>query len=80
MKVTIEGVVNSDVCERGARHTVEWTEYLRGLVRSGLVQVVEWHHPEPESLVVVEDTPPVVDDPPAPKRPRRPRRTQTAEE
>lgn len=46
--VTIEGVVNSDVCAQGARHTVEWTEYLRGLVRNGLVQVVDWHHDEPK--------------------------------
>jgi len=48
MQVTIEGVVSTDVCRRGERHTVEWTEHLRRLVRGGLVQVVEWHHPEAE--------------------------------
>lgn len=46
MQVTIEGVVSTDVCKRGDRHTVEWTPHLRQLVRGGLVKVVEWHHPE----------------------------------
>ncbi|BCK58412.1 hypothetical protein [Nocardia wallacei] len=45
--VTIEGVVNSDVCARGERHTVEWTDYLRGLARNGLIQVVDGPHDEP---------------------------------
>lgn len=44
MRVTIEGVVNSDVCGRGERHTVEWTERLRGLRDSRIIRVVEWHH------------------------------------
>ncbi|WP_162500987.1 hypothetical protein [Nocardia panacis] len=45
-KVTIEGVINSDVCGRGDRYTVEWTERLRGLVESRVVQIVRWHHDE----------------------------------
>lgn len=45
--VVIEGVVRSDVCELGARHTVQWTDHLAGLVRNGLVRVVEHVAPEP---------------------------------
>lgn len=45
--VTIEGVVNSDVCARGEQHTVEWTDYLRGLARNGLIRVVAGPHDEP---------------------------------
>ncbi|MEU1550200.1 hypothetical protein [Nocardia sp. NPDC005745] len=41
MLVTIEGVVNSDVCAQGERHTVEWTPHLQGLRNSGLITVVE---------------------------------------
>lgn len=46
-KVTIEGVVNSDVCALGEQHTVEMTDRLRGLLASRLVKVVDWHHDEP---------------------------------
>jgi hypothetical protein len=55
-KVTIEGVINSDVCARGKRYTVEMTDQLRGLLRSGIVKVVDWHHD---------------DEPAAPARKRR---------
>ncbi len=46
-KVTIEGVINSDVCGKGERHTVEMTDRLRGLVDNRIVKVVDWHHDEP---------------------------------
>ncbi|WP_280329600.1 hypothetical protein [Nocardia wallacei] len=49
--VTIEGVVKSDVSGVGERHTVEHTDYIRGLLRNGLVKVVEWHHEEPSEPV-----------------------------
>ncbi|WP_280188860.1 MULTISPECIES: hypothetical protein [Nocardia] len=48
MLVTIEGVVNSDVVAEGARHTVEWTPRLRGLMNSGLIRVIDWS-PTPAS-------------------------------
>lgn len=64
MQVTIEGVVNSDVCEAGATHTVELTPRLRGLVNSGLVIVTDWNPtpptdpaPEPAVEQVVVETP-----------------------
>lgn len=43
MQVTVEGVVHSDVLARGERATVELTDYVRGLIRNRLVQVVETH-------------------------------------
>ncbi|WP_280499024.1 hypothetical protein [Nocardia cyriacigeorgica] len=52
MQVTIEGVIDSDVCARGEHHTVEWTPFIRGLVRNRIVSVIEWHHPEPEVVSV----------------------------
>ncbi|MCM6777936.1 hypothetical protein NDR87_31440 [Nocardia sp. CDC159] len=76
MQVTIEGVVASDVCGRGERHTVEWTPRLAGLVQSRVVKVVEWHHdttepePEPESESESE---------PAPASRKRRGRRQTSE-
>ena len=45
-KVTIEGVINSDVCARGEQHTVEMTPQLRGLLDNRIVKVVDWHHDE----------------------------------
>lgn len=77
MQVTIEGVVSSDVLGQGEQRTVEHTDYIRGLLRSRLVKVVEWHHPEPASdqvekpdtTAVVDEIPPVVEE--APKRRRR---------
>lgn len=45
--VVIEGVVDSDVCKRDARHEVEWTDRLAALVRNGLVRVIS-RTPEPE--------------------------------
>ncbi|MBF6410958.1 hypothetical protein [Nocardia farcinica] len=62
MRVTIEGVASTDVLERGEQTTVEWTDYLRGLVRAGLVRVVDWHHPAP-----VEVAQPDPDDAGAPE-------------
>lgn len=39
-QVIIEGVVSSDVCDRGAQHTVEWTDQIRAYVRNGLIRIV----------------------------------------
>lgn len=52
MQVTIEGVIDSDVCERGSQHRVEWTPLVQGLARNGIVRIIEWHHPEPEPVPV----------------------------
>ncbi|MDE1673864.1 hypothetical protein [Nocardia gipuzkoensis] len=76
MLVTIEGVVDSDVCAQGAQHTVEWTKHLRGLVNSGLVKVIDW---TPESLSAPEpapkghepEKPAAVEDAPRPRARRR---------
>lgn len=43
MRVEIEGVVNSDVMQRGERAVVEWTPRLVNLRRHGLIQVVDWY-------------------------------------
>ncbi|MGW5147529.1 hypothetical protein [Rhodococcus koreensis] len=53
MRVTIEGVVNSDVIQRGERCTVEWTDRLAALRKNGLIQVVDWH---PDDVQVVNAT------------------------
>lgn len=76
MRVTIEGVASTDVLERGEQRTVEWTDYLRGLARSGLVRVVEWHHPAPVEAAQPEPEnaaapAPVEVEQAAPKRARR---------
>lgn len=77
MLVTIEGVVDSDVCEQGAIHTVEWTPHLRGLVRSGLVTVTDWN-PSPPAVSATE---PMVEQTHVDKPARRPRsRRRTPEE
>ncbi len=47
-KVTIEGVINSDVCQRGEQHTVEWTARLNGLAKSRIIKVIERHTDEPK--------------------------------
>lgn len=48
-KVTIEGVINSDVCQRGEQHTVEWTPRLNELVRNRIIKVIERHDaPKPK--------------------------------
>lgn len=75
MQVTVEGVVNSDVCERGDRRTVEWTPQLRGLVRSGILTVVEWHHPT-FPVELHSDHVHVADEP----KPQRPRMTKPADD
>lgn len=43
MRVEIEGVVNSDVMQRGEHAVVEWTTRLANLRKHGLIQVVDWH-------------------------------------
>lgn len=47
-KVTIEGVINSDVCQRGEQHTVEWTPRLNELVRNRIIKVIERHTDAPK--------------------------------
>jgi hypothetical protein len=56
-KVTIEGVINSDVCARGERHTVEWTARLKALADNRIIQVVDWHHDEPAKPAEAEPAP-----------------------
>lgn len=51
MEIVVEGTVNSDVCGRGERRTVEWTEQLQGYLNSGLLVVVE---PAGQAAVVPE--------------------------
>lgn len=46
-KVTIEGVINSDVCARGEQHTVEMTERLRQLADNRIIKIVGGPHDEP---------------------------------
>lgn len=46
-QVIIEGVVSSDVCDQGARHTVEFTPQIGAYVRNGLIRVVGHITPEP---------------------------------
>ncbi|MBF6416989.1 hypothetical protein [Nocardia cyriacigeorgica] len=62
MQVTIEGVINSDVCERDAQLTVEWTPFVQALARNGIVRIVGWPEPEPA--------------PEPARKPRRARRTE----
>lgn len=52
MLVVVEGVVDSDVSKRGERHEVERTALLDGLLRNGLVRIVN-EVPEPEPVVPV---------------------------
>jgi hypothetical protein len=65
MKVTIEGVINSDVCARGEQHTVELTDRLKALAANRIIEIVDWHHDEPEEPAV-EKAPE-----PAPRKRRR---------
>lgn len=51
MRVEIEGVVNSDVMQRGERQTVEWTPKLVNLRRHGLIRVVDWYADRPAETV-----------------------------
>ncbi len=87
MQVTVEGVIHSDVCEAGETYTVEWTPQLRGLVRSGILKVVEWHHPtfpvevtDHADHVHVADEVPDLEDDSTTKPARRPRMTKPADD
>lgn len=64
-QVIIEGVVSSDVCDRGAQHTVEFTPQIGAYVRNGLIRVVGHITPEPK--------------PAPPKRSKRAVKAQPAE-
>lgn len=61
MRVEVEGIVNSDVLERGQRSTVEWTPRLQGLIRGGLIRVIAQYPDEAEQTTPeAEQTTPVV--------------------
>jgi hypothetical protein len=73
MQVTVEGVVKSDVCERGQRLVVEYTSLVRTLAQNGLVKVVDWNHPEPQKSTEVDD------ELTSPNPPKRRRMTKPAD-
>lgn len=58
MQITIEGVVNSDIIQRGDRMTVELTPQLVGHLRKGLVKLVDVQQPSEPEVIPVETVQP----------------------
>lgn len=70
MQVTVRGTTNSDVIGVGEEARVEWTPRLRGMLREGVIEVVEWHHDE--ALEVADDPAAKASTEPEPDAPELP--------